>query len=151
MTKTPKPNTIAPMKIPYIKTSNETEYYAVIDALKRIGVKISECTKECDGTHLFLFIEPCGKSFETNAYNEYGIRGKGSVFIFSNITSFIVECKQYMKGEIKPVEVVLNDKYTATVCETGVKVGCQTFSFTAIQKLYSAVLQMEEDINKKNS
>jgi hypothetical protein len=39
----------------------------------------------------------------------------------------------------KAKRVVLNDDYTAEVLEGSVKVGCQTFSFDAVEQLYEAV------------
>lgn len=44
----------------------------------------------------------------------------------------------------KPIRVSLNTEHTAEVLENSVKVGCQTFDFRVIKKLYDAVIQAEE-------
>jgi hypothetical protein len=43
----------------------------------------------------------------------------------------------------KPIEVVLNSQHTASVNESQVQVGCQSFSFDVIEKLYQAVTSMK--------
>lgn len=43
--------------------------------------------------------------------------------------------EEYDKNYIRKVVVELNDKYSAEITETGIKVDCQNFSFVAIENL----------------
>lgn len=43
----------------------------------------------------------------------------------------------------KAIEVPLNSGYTARVTKTQVEVGCQVFTFEAIEKLYKAVIKQQ--------
>jgi hypothetical protein len=46
-----------------------------------------------------------------------------------------------------PVDVKLNDSYTATISESGVKVGCQTFTFKKVADLADAVMKFQIKAN----
>jgi hypothetical protein len=44
--------------------------------------------------------------------------------------------------EIKPIEINLNEEYTAKVTSSGVEVGCQTFSHKTILEVAAAIKKM---------
>jgi hypothetical protein len=46
-----------------------------------------------------------------------------------------------------PVDVKLNESYTATITESGVKVGCQTFTFKKVTDLANAVMDFQIKVN----
>jgi len=47
---------------------------------------------------------------------------------------------------VKPEKVVLTDEYTAVIDKTGIKVGCQSFSFEKFDELAASVKKIRDSI-----
>lgn len=45
----------------------------------------------------------------------------------------------------EPVTVALNEEYSATISEDGIRVGCQSFTFQAIKRLCQEIRKFQED------
>jgi hypothetical protein len=56
----------------------------------------------------------------------------------SQATEILAELKEYFKGK-KPVFVSNVGDYSATICDEGIKVGCQTISFAKFQEIVDGV------------
>lgn len=65
-----------------------------------------------------------------------------------NLKNCIFPCfaLRLVEKKMEPIKVKLNDSYTAEVFKDKVTVGCQTFSFDCINKLYQAALKIHGKI-----
>jgi hypothetical protein len=57
----------------------------------------------------------------------------------------------HYNGRKQPIEVVLNDAYTAIVLNNFVEVGCQHFTFEKIEELYKAVQKMKKEVSSERN
>jgi hypothetical protein len=65
--------------------------------------------------------------------------------LFPEATALIYPTvKNLCEPEFKPVEVKLNNDYTATINETSVKVGCQEFSFEKVEELNNEIKKIKK-------
>lgn len=66
-------------------------------------------------------------------YANYGDTGRNWI----TFEQFFEYCDNWEDNQ--PVKIKLNSEYTAEIINGKVKVGCQTFEFDAIKKLYNAI------------
>jgi len=131
-------------KIPCCKITNPVLKKTLATLTKENGYPIDERYWDYDSNSAIFFVP-----------NDEVNRGAG--FAFTNLTSynnssgdtafktvsieemFDIMSKPY-EAPFQPIEVKLNDEYTAKVQRDGsVKVGCQTFPMQSIVSLYTAV------------
>ncbi len=56
----------------------------------------------------------------------------------SQATEILTELKEFFKGK-RPVFISKVGDYSATICDDGIKVGCQTISFAKFQEIVDGV------------
>ncbi len=104
--------------------------------IKRIGGHNAGSVYRVDDVKLFLEAPPCGplhmKFFSENGY---------AISLLENGINETLFCDGSFE-EVKDVEVKLNSSYTATISNSGIRVGCQTFPLDIIDKLVEARKQL---------
>lgn len=108
----------------------------LLEAKKLIGKKVRHETIKFEVKSVFLTVE---NSMETS------LKCKDIL----NKDGYVIEVKggpyslpfQYCE-EVKDLEVVLNSSHTATLSNSGIRVGCQTFPLEIIDKLIEARKQL---------
>lgn len=109
---------------------NAEMYAALIDYAKSNGVPVYYDTSKEGYTDwpniIFNDKELCGN------HTEYG----SAIRNWITFEQFFECCNNWRKCQ--PAKVKLNDEYTAEILDGKVKVGCQYFTFEAIEELYKA-------------
>lgn len=108
-----------------------------------------------DANYLAIDNPPCGGSnfkaylifgFSENNKNDWNYKPfKPEIYpVYDVVNDWDKWSKFKYEAPVKPMRVVLNEKYTAIVNNDGVHVECQTFTFGVIKELCDAVLKMED-------
>jgi len=113
------------------KIPNAEIYQQLIDYAKSKGVPVF---KHCSSIHI--------SDFPNLSFNNKEICGNGGNYGSSSkdwitFEQFFEYCDNWKDSQ--PVKIKLNSEYSAEIINGKVKVGCQTFEFDAIEKLYNAI------------
>jgi hypothetical protein len=135
-----------------IKISTQKEWTKVAEVLNELGIKWSSGFSTTDHFELI-----------TQMYNEdTHIIIEGDTISYGSSNSLsgypnkpIIKAKDFLAMfgcSLYPslIKVTLNDNYMAKVSRTEVAVGCQQFTFEAIESLYDAIQTMKEEIVESN-
>jgi len=109
---------------------NDTLYIALFDYARSKGVPIYHDTSKRD------YEEYPNISFSCYHLTPNKSTDRDSC-TWINYEKFFEYCDNWNK--IKDIEIKLNDNYNAIIKDGVVLVGCQTFEFEAIRKLYDAI------------
>lgn len=102
--------------------------------------KVSNC---CD----FLWAERGFLYFGDSRNDDDGDTSPENVYVMPGDFDKMVE---YLSKKDYRDEIKLNSEYNATVTQEGVKVGCQSFTFEAIEGLYESVQKAKKAKTSKN-
>lgn len=137
------------MKDPiYINCATKADRLAAITMLLGMGLKWHGedgwIAKKVDERFSYETYPTLKCQFENGKWQISGTSYKNQHEGVSTLGEAYVKLDKAMNAP-KPVEVKLNDKYTAKITEDGVVVGCQTFAFEAIADLHTAIVKFWEE------
>jgi hypothetical protein len=123
-----------------IHIHNQEEKLAALEFLSKmsglpINVIVLEETKQNENIAKFNYVNI--SDGEVGANMEMG---NADIFEFSNIHTLLT------RTESVSISVKLSDGYTAVVKKSGVVVGCQKFSWDAMDRLFKAIKKVRESV-----
>lgn len=147
-----KYNTVGCNNLHYLEIVKEEEK---MDILEEIAAQVKEANKLigkniCVNTSLEYKVEKIEVYFKgmgSSSTVEEEIKMSG--FCVALIGSAFASPYKTAKLVVPKVNFKLNDKYTAEISKSGVKVGCQEFSFEVIKELAEEVKQFEKQFEKQ--
>lgn len=122
----------------HVKSPAELKF--TLQALIGLGIKPDHIDGDIDrilGTfrsYPFLFVKPAQKYVGANS-NSVVLHRDCKSGTLNDVVAALVEIEQNA-----PVEVKLNDEYSAKIENGSVQVGCQIIEFAAVEELYKAIL-----------
>ena len=112
---------------------NAEIYQQLVDYAKSKGVPVYKETVKEEYPRWPNLAFVSSELFSSELCGNCGVEGKEII----TFEQFFQYCDNWSKCQ--PVTVKLNDDYTAKIEGNTVKVGCQTFEFEAIERMYNAM------------